>query len=149
MTNRVLTWRKVAGRACVAAALALGMTSVATQPAEATAGCRTVTGTKTAYTVLGFVAYKFHLTVSFCYNGSQVTKVNANYWSISQVDALQYWRGIQNQYSVWINNNTSYRSYKQGRFENCVLRYGCIGTTYPSVTITVDKNGGYSIATAG
>ena len=44
---------------------------------------------------------------------------------------------------------SAYKHYRQGQFENCVLKYGCIGTTYPANTLRSYYNGTWAWATNG
>ena len=110
----------------------------------ATTYCRSVNIARTHYTTLGFVAYKFHQTKYWCYNGSTVSNVNVNVY-LSNVDPNYYYRGIVSQWDV--PRSGSHDSMRQGQFDNCILQYGCIGTSYPAVQIVANANGSYGYST--
>lgn len=105
-------------------------------------GCTYIDVPQTYYTTLGFVAYNFWLRKSWCY-GSTVTNVQATVY-LSQVDPVYYYRGISNMWDQYSNYNRAHDSMRQGHFETCVLKYGCIGSTYPAVQIIAYSAGTYS-----
>lgn len=77
-------------------------------------------------------------------------------WYIDRVDSTQYWRGqVNSEYSFYdygVNNGhprSAYKHYRQGRFENCVVKYGCIGNTYPANTLRSYYNGTWAWKTSG
>ena len=120
-------------------------------------GCRKVTVNHEAETVLGFTAYWFKTWTNWCWNRSTqvVSSVSTN-WYITDVDSQQYWRGIVNDEFLFYDYSTNdghprsaYKHYRQGRFENCVLKYGCIGTTYPANTLRSYYNGTWAWETNG
>lgn len=113
-------------------------------------GCRTVTVTLTQRTLLGFVAYKYHTHTRFCWNRSAGTISNVTYgWDISNVDSQEYWQGIINKahnYYTWSAGHSHSGHYDmiQGQMNNCILKYGCIATFYPTNEIWVHSNGTWS-----
>lgn len=120
-------------------------------------GCLRVTVNNEAETVLGFTAYWFHTWTRWCWTRStqNVHDVSTG-WTISDVDSQQYWRGIVNKELVFYDYSTNnghprsaYKHYRQGRFENCVLKYGCIGNTYPANTLRSYYNGTWAWSTSG
>ena len=107
----------------------------------ATTYCKTVQAAHTGYTVLGFVAYKFWERVYFCYNGvSAVSNVSVSAY-VSNMDSQHYYRGVVNQWGYYVG--TSYDSMRQGQIDNCILKYGCIGSYYPAVQIIAYKDGSW------
>jgi hypothetical protein len=111
----------------------------------ATTYCKTVQAARVGYTLLGFVAYKFWERVYFCYNGvSAVSNVNVSAY-VSNMDSQHYYRGVVNQWGYYVG--TSYDSMRQGQIDNCVLKYGCIGSYYPAVQIIAYKDGSWYYGT--
>lgn len=107
----------------------------------ATTYCKAVAAARTGYTLLGFVAYKFWERVYFCYNGlSSVSNVNVSAY-VSNMDSQEYYRGVVSQWGYY--QGTSYNAMRQGQIDNCVLKYGCIGSSYPAVQIIVYKDGSW------
>lgn len=116
-----------------------------------------MTVTNKTKTVLGFTAYDFKTWTRWCWNrSSQVVSDVTKGYALANVDSQQYWRGIVNKeftfYDYSTNNRkprSAYKNYQQGRFENCVLKYGCIGSTYPANTLRSSYNGTWAWSTAG
>ncbi len=110
-------------------------------------GCMTDNVAKTQYTLLGFVAYKFWQSKQWCWNGTKVYNVNVSTF-LSNVDPNFYYRGIVAQWDRWASDKKSWSdTMRQGQFDNCVAKYGCIGTTYPKVQMLNYKDGKYSYTT--
>lgn len=97
----------------------------------------------TAYTLLGFVAYRFHQVKSWIYDGNTVSNVNVFVY-LSDVDPNFVYRGIVNSTDNWGPGHTWHYSFRQGHIENCVVKYGCIGSTYPYIWIRAMNNGDFS-----
>ncbi len=98
----------------------------------------------TAYTLLGFVAYRFHQVKSWIYDGTEVSNVDVFVY-LSDVDPNFVYRGIINQNDSWGPAHRWHDSFRQGHVENCIARYGCIGSTYPFLEIRGTYDGRYSI----
>ena len=110
-------------------------------------------GCKTAYvhvretTALGFTAYRFHIWTSWCWNraNGNISNVDRG-WYLSDVDSQYYWQGIQAEdhgFFAWRSGypRSGYKHMEQGQFDNCVLKYGCIGTYYPTARLRVHSDG--------
>lgn len=108
--------------------------------------CKTVDVGKTVYTLLGFVAYRFYQRKYWCYNGTVVSNVNVSVY-LTDVDPNFYYRGIVNQWDIPAQGSTAHDSMRQGQIDNCIAKYGCIGTSYPAVQIISYANGSYSYKT--
>lgn len=96
--------------------------------AVAASGCTPAWVSAYAYTYLGNVAYRYVFQDYFCFNGSTVTSHSPSHW-IDNVDPNYYWRGGSVISQQWIG--TGYWTEMQGRVENCVFKYGCVGNAYP------------------
>ena len=107
--------------------------------------CKTVEAVQTGYTVLGFVAYKFHQLKDWCFDGTTVSNVAVNTY-LSQVDGLQYYRGIASSLDRFDPaGQTWHNSIRQAHMENCIVsaQIGCISSTYPATQITVHADGSF------
>lgn len=110
-------------------------------------GCLKVTVHNVVHTLLGFVAYKFHTWTDWCWSrGSRTITWQTNDWYLSDVDSQEYWRGIvqtDRHYYSWVSGygTSGFYHYRMGQFDNCVLKYGCIGTTYPANTLRSHSDG--------
>jgi hypothetical protein len=146
--------------------IGLGPGGITTQPvllgggkggSSSASGCRRVTVSNRTSTLLGFTAYRFNTWTDWCWN--RLTQVVSNVttgWNISDVNNQEYWRGINNteyDYYDYSTNDghpySAFKHYRQGRFENCVLKYGCIGVTYPTNTLRSYYNGTWAWSTSG
>lgn len=121
-------------------------------------GCRKVTVSNRARTTLGKTAYRYNTWTRWCWTRSaQRIHRGVTYgWSISSVDPFQYWRGQVRKsttfYDAGPNNHrprSAFRHYRQGRFENCVVKYGCIQTSYPANSLRSYSNGTYAYRFSG
>lgn len=109
----------------------------------AASGCKTADYWVRARTLLGNTAYVFHQVLQACYNGTRVTSIGQRYAYLSDVDANFYYRGlIVNSKSALPTSSLS--STMQGKVENCIAKYGCIGVTYPYVQIRISGGGAVS-----
>lgn len=92
------------------------------------------------YTALGFLAYRFHQYMQWCYNYSSVTSIQNRYPYISNNDGLNYYRGLIANSRGPVPAGEVY-SFMQGHMENCIAKYGCISSTYPWTKIWAGNNG--------
>jgi hypothetical protein len=111
-------------------------------------GCRTLTVTNKTTTTLGFTAFKFITETSWCWNLKQgrttLTSVEVR---VADVDGQYRYRGLSNSFNQVINDGM--RVYRQGFFENCVVKYGCINSYYPSNDSKVYDSGMWTWTTNG
>lgn len=132
-------------------------TSGTSNLATTASGCRRVTVVNKASTWLGAAAYKFNTWTYWCWTRSTqvVSKISVG-WSISEVDSQYVWQGIVNteldRYDYSTNDGhpySAFKHYRQGRFENCALKFGCIGTVYPANTLRSYYDGTWAWRTEG
>lgn len=109
-------------------------------PTIAASGCKRADYWVRARTLLGFTAYVFHQVLEACYNGSNVTSIGQRYAYMSDVDPNFYYRGLTVNSKSPVPTGTLY-STMQGKVENCIAKYGCIGVTYPYVQIRISGSG--------
>lgn len=109
-------------------------------------GCKSVDVSRNGYTILGFLAWKFHHTKRFCYDGNQVSNVILGEY-VSDMDALHYYRGVTSSSDFFYARNSGHESMKQGHIENCIIKYGCIFSNYPAVKIIAYANGSWTHST--
>lgn len=118
-------------------------------------GCIGVTVTNVAKNLLGSTAYKYITVTSWCWTRSTRTITSQfDHYRLESVGSQQYWRG-EVQYDAgfftWVSgySRSGYKHYRQGHFENCVLKYGCIASSYPSNTIEAHSDGTYKWSAIG
>ena len=110
--------------------------------------CRRVDVARVHRTLLGAVAFKFWHWKRWCYRYPRILSVSTGTY-VTNVDPNYQYRGVVsawNQYFVWCcgRADSGHVSYRQARFDNCVLYIGCIGTYYPWVRIRAHANGSYA-----
>lgn len=126
-------------------------TIVAAEPVKYAGACNGYDVYKQQNTLLGFTAFRFHQWRNWCWDtythqmwsagdrGSYPSNVNSamvfNYWWVNQ----DYWTSYPYQHVY----NT------QGQFQNCVLKYGCIGTYYPWIKSWADGWGSWTYQKGG
>lgn len=119
--------------------------------AALSSGCRGVAVARVGRTLLGFVAYKYWQYKEWCWSYPRVT--GAQSWVyISDVDPNYYFRGTISAWGdfytwccgVW---NSGHRSFRQGHFQNCILKWGCVRSEYPWVMIYGHGDGSFSYST--
>ncbi|MEO8548887.1 MAG: hypothetical protein ABI678_02915 [Kofleriaceae bacterium] len=126
-------------------------TTVAETPVAFAGACNGYDVYKQQNTMLGFTAFRFHQWRNWCWDtgshrmtsagdrGSYPSNVNSafkfDYWWVNQ----DYWTSYPYQHVY----NT------QGQFQNCVLKYGCIGTYYPWVKAWADGWGSWTYQKGG
>jgi hypothetical protein len=109
-------------------------------------GCKTVRAWVNRYTLLGFLAYRWNHSVYFCWTYPHITAFSPNEY-ISDNDGLNYLRNVYT-YGYWYTwngaGNGGHYPWRQAQVENCIIKYGCIGTTYPWVSIWINGNGAWA-----
>lgn len=118
-------------------------------------GCRTVTVNNYHHTLLGFTAFEYSTSTKWCWNRATHTISNQAYgWQTSKIDPNEYWQGQTEVDTHWYAYHAgSPRSglyhMRQGYFQNCILKYGCVGNHYPTNKIWSHANGTYNWSAGG
>ena len=97
----------------------------------------------TAYLPLGGIAYRFHHKFKWCWDGDTIISVSGRRTWVSNVGSFFYHQGlVEDEYKHYHNGNwTRYESFVQGRIDNCVPVWGCVGAYYPEITINAYADG--------
>lgn len=104
-------------------------------------GCRTIHVVNVSKTTLGFTAFKWHMYVNECWNRPKATiSVSSIDYEPSDVDSQYRYRGLAAGSNIAIGG-PGRRVMRQGNFENCILKYGCINSYYPKDITDVYSNG--------
>jgi hypothetical protein len=119
--------------------------------ATASSGCRAVDVARVGRSLLGFVVYKFWQRKNWCWSYPKVTSASSSAW-VTDVDPNWYYGGVVSAWGEFYNWccgvwNSGHRSFRQGAFQNCVLKYGCIKSEYPWVLIRGHGDGGFTYDT--
>lgn len=117
-----------------------------------TTGCLSIDAWRNKYTLLGFLAYRWHQTKYFCWSGGAVNSIAVGYY-VSDNNGFNYFRGLasQDQWFFRWNGNTrgGHYSMRQATMENCVPFLGCLSVAYPYVRIWVYANGAWTYEVGG
>jgi hypothetical protein len=119
-------------------------------------GCKAVTLTNSGYSaVFGVVLFRHVTVTSWCWNraAKSMSSIGVSY-RLEDVSSTMYWRGEVNRdtgFYSWTSGypTSGYHHYRQGSFENCVLKYGCIGIWYPSNDLRGHSDGTWTYTVAG
>ena len=114
-------------------------------------GCRKVTVINVKHTILGSVAYKYNTWTSWCWKrAKQKVKDVRVGWYLTDVDGVQDWKGQVTKetyfYDYGPNDGyprSAYKHFRQGHFENCILKIGCVSNSYPANWLYSYYNGTY------
>ena len=143
VNGKLLSRRTIDGAAMLSRGSGSGGTSTAS-------GCNKVTVRNRAETLLEYTAYRFNTWTYWCWNRQNRTISNVRTgWYLSDVDSQFIWREMlidNTHYFAWYSgySTSGYKHEKQGRIENCLLHYGCIGNTYPRNILYSYSNGTWS-----
>ena len=110
-------------------------------------GCRTVDLAHVGRDIFGFVVYKFHQVKNWCWSYPRITSKSVSTY-VSDVDPNMEYRGIVGSagyFYRWCcgNDYSGHYSFRQGKFENCVLWFPCTRTEYPWVKIWARGDGSF------
>lgn len=119
--------------------------------ASVASGCKTVDVYRYSNSLLGFTVYRFHHVARWCWTYPRVTSVNRSVY-VSNVDPNWAYRGVISSsgwFYQWISGraNSGHYGFRQGKFENCVIKYACVGSEYPWVKVWVHGDGSYAWST--
>lgn len=111
-------------------------------------GCRKVTLKNRKYSLTGIDhMYTYTIKTKWCWNRGKgsISDVKTD-WSMYIDNDTGYWRGqtrLRRMFYAWSSGKprSGYRHDRQGEFENCILKYGCTGTSYPRNIIRAHSNG--------
>jgi hypothetical protein len=114
--------------------------------------CRRLDVARVQRTFLGLgVAFKFWHWKRWCWDYPRVWVTGMGTY-VTNVDPNMQYRGVVGSWEhhdTWccFSATSGHVSFRQGRFDNCVLKYGCIGTWYPWVRIHARGDGSYHYRT--
>ena len=115
-------------------------------------GCRQVDWYESGHSLLGALIYRFHQVKYWCWSYPSITYTNV-YTYVSNVDASQQYRGVigaSDYYYTWSGSSRGgHYSFRQAKFDNCILKYGCVGSSYPWTKIWANGNGAWTASDGG
>jgi hypothetical protein len=95
-----------------------------------------------------FVVYKYHVKRYWCWNyGHRVTSASTKTPWFTNLDPNFYVVSVSLSPHGWFytwccgDSRSGHYAFRQGQVNNCIFKYGCIGTTYPTIEIWLHGNG--------
>ena len=110
--------------------------------------CRSAKVAYVKKTLLGAVAYKWWMQRSWCWRYPRLVSVGTKTW-VTDLDGFNVYKGIVSSWGRWFtwccgDPKSGHRAFRQAEFENCIVKYGCLSTTYPWIRMTVRGDGTYA-----
>ena len=104
------------------------------------------TVTKSSWTTF-FVAFRYHQVNHWCWQYPNITclSVASNFYDVDPSGQVRYDGNGYGWYYTWAGGPFGgHYSHRDGKIDNCILRYGCIGSYYPYVDMWVNGNGAWT-----
>ena len=104
------------------------------------------TVTKSSWTGL-FVAFRYHQVNRWCWQYPNITCLNvaSSFYDVDPTGQVRYDSNGYGWYYTWAGGPFGgHYSHRDGKIDNCILRYGCIGSYYPYVDMWLNGNGAWT-----
>ena len=110
--------------------------------------CRTVRVARYERSLLGFILFRYWHWKRWCWRFPHILSVSSGTY-LTDVDANIQYRGEVSQADHWYawccgTGGSGHSSRRQAHLENCVFRFGCLGSYYPWVRINAHADGTYT-----
>lgn len=105
----------------------------------------------------GWHVYWYRTWTHWCWNRStqNIYDVQTG-WTIDDVAPFTFWMGENSNELIFYDYATNdghprsaYKHYRQGRFDNCPIKFGCVESLYPANTLRSYYNGTWAWSTSG
>ena len=121
------------------------------------AGCAWLHSWLTAKDITGlFVVYKYHVRRNWCWkDGDHITSASTETPWFTDIDPNMNVISVSVSPHGWFytwccgDGRSGHYAFRQGKIENCVLKYGCLSTWYPTIEIWLHGNGTAHITRSG
>jgi hypothetical protein len=104
------------------------------------------TVTKSSWTTF-FVAFRYHQVNHWCWQYPNITCMNvaSSFYDVDPSGQVRYDSDGYGWYYTWAGGPFGgHYTHRDGKIDNCILRYGCIGSYYPYVDMWVNGNGAWT-----
>jgi len=104
------------------------------------------TVTKSSWSSL-FVAFRYHQVNHWCWQYPNITclNVSSGFYDVDPSGQVRYDGNGYGWYYNWAGGPFGgHYAHRDGKIDNCILRYGCIGSYYPYVDMWVNGNGAWT-----
>ncbi len=116
-------------------------------------GSDTVEFTVTKWSISSvFVAWRYQQVSHWCWQYPNITCFDArgNFYNVDPNGQVRYDNNGYGWYYTWAGGPFGgHYAHREGRVDNCILRYGCIGSYYPYVDMWVNGNGAWTASGGG
>ena len=94
-----------------------------------------------------FVAFRYHQVNHWCWQYPNITclNVSSGFYDVDPSGQVRYDGNGYGWYYTWAGGPFGgHYAHRDGKIDNCILRYGCIGSYYPYVDMWVNGNGAWT-----
>lgn len=115
-------------------------------------GSDTVSFEVTKRSWLGFVAWRYHQVDHWCWSYPQITclTIGAGFYDLDGFSSVNWSDNGYGWYYGWAGSATGgHYAFRQGSVSNCILKYGCVSTSYPYVEMWLNGNGAWAASGGG
>jgi hypothetical protein len=112
--------------------------------------CRSAKVAYVKKTLLGAVAYKWWMKRSWCWRFPRLVSVGTKTY-VTDMNGFNEYKGIVASWGAWFEwccnePRSGHKAFRQAEFQNCIVKYGCLSTTYPWIRMSVRGDGSYAYA---
>jgi len=136
----------------LAAAATNAVATRGTSACCSSSGQDTVSFEVTKHTVLGFVAWRYQQVNHWCWSYPHITclSIGSGFYDLDGQENVNYQDHGFGWYYGWAGViDGGHYSERDGSVSNCILKYGCISTSYPVVNMWLNGNGAWSASGGG
>lgn len=110
--------------------------------------CRTVRVARYERSLLGFILFRYWHWKRWCWRFPRILSVTSGTY-LTDVDPNIQYRGEVSRADSWYHwccgsGTSGHASRRQAHLENCIFRWGCLGSYYPWVKINAHADGSYT-----
>lgn len=113
--------------------------------------CRSAKVAYVKKTLLGAVAWKWWMKRGWCWRPSKRLVSVGTTTYVTDMDGFNEYKGIiasSGNWFIWCcgEPRSGHRAFRQAEIQNCIVKYGCLSTTYPWIRMSVRGDGTYAYA---
>ena len=89
-----------------------------------------------------FVAFRYHQVNHWCWQYPNITclNVSSGFYDVDPSGQVRYDSNGYGWYYTWAGGPFGgHYAHRDGKIDNCILRYGCIGSYYPYVDMWIER----------
>ncbi len=111
--------------------------------------CRSAKVAYVKKTLLGSLAFKWWMKRSWCWRPSRRLVSVGTSTYVTDMNGFNDYHGVIESWSNWFTwccsePRSGHTAFRQAKFSNCIVKYGCLSTTYPWIRMSVRGDGTYT-----